>query len=174
VLCADLLTESTRRAVGLVPVSFDHALMNPPFHDRARVRASPDDLRARAHVLEEAGLDAWFRAAAALVRPRGTLAAILPADRLPDVLAACDGRFGGLAVLPLHPRADEAAVRVLVRGVKGSRAPIRLLPGLVLHGESGPSFRPGLVAILRDGAPLADIHPSWSDPNWGETEPERS
>jgi hypothetical protein len=62
----------------------------------------------------------------------------------------------------------------VVRGVKGSRAPIRLLPGLVLHGETGSSFRPGPAAILRDGASLADIHPSWSDPNWGETETERS
>lgn len=173
-LRGDLLTDATRKAAGLAPASFDHALMNPPFHDRDRVRASPDDLRARAHVLEAGGLDTWFRAAAALVRPRGTLAAILPADRLPDVLRACEGRFGGLAVLPLHPRADEPAVRVLVRGVKGSRGPFRLLPGLVLHGESGSAFRPGPAAILRDGASIADIHPSWSDPNWGETEPERS
>jgi tRNA1(Val) A37 N6-methylase TrmN6 len=174
VVCADLLTGTSRKAAGLAPASFDHALMNPPFHDSGRVRASPDDLRARAHVLEEGGLDAWFRAAAALVRPQGTLAAILPADRLPVVLQACEGRFGGLAVLPLHPRADDAAVRVLVRGAKGSRAPIRLLPGLVLHGEMGSAFRSGPAAILRDGASLADIHPSWSDPNWGETETERS
>jgi tRNA1(Val) A37 N6-methylase TrmN6 len=170
----DILTGATRKAAGLLPAQFDHALMNPPFHDPGRVRVSPDDLRARAHVLEESGLDAWFRAAAALVRPRGTLAAILPADRLPDVLMACDGRFGGLAVLPLHPRGDEPAVRVLVRGVKGSRAPIRLLPGLVLHGETGSVFRPGPAAILRDGASLADIHSPWSDPNWVEAEPERS
>ena len=172
--CADLLTEAARKAAGLAPASFDHALMNPPFHDRGRVRASPDDLRARAHVLEAGGLDARIRAAAALVRPQGTLAAILPADRLPAVLSACEGRFGGLAVLPLHPRADEPAVRVLVRGVKGSRAPFRLLPGLVLHGETGSAFRPGPAAILRDGASLGDVHSSWSDPNWGETEPVRS
>lgn len=174
VASVDLLTDAARKAAGLAPASFDHALMNPPFHDRGRVRASPDGLRARAHVLEAGGLDAWFRAASALVRPRGTLAAILPADRLPDVLSACDGRFGGLAVLPLHPRAGDPAVRVLVRGVKGSRGPFRLLPGLVLHGEAGSAFLPGPAAILRDGASLGDVHPSWSDPNWGETEPERS
>jgi tRNA1(Val) A37 N6-methylase TrmN6 len=148
--------------------------MNPPFHDRGRVRASPDDLRARAHVLEAGGLDAWFRAASALVRPRGTLTAILPADRLADLLAACEGRFGGLSVLALHARPAEAAVRVLVRGVKGSRGPLRLLPGLVLHDEAGSAFRPGVDAILRDGASLSDIHPAWSDPAWGEAEPERS
>lgn len=168
VVRADLLAGAARKAAGLEAGSFDHALMNPPFHDAGRVRASPDDFRARAHVLGEGGLDDWFRAAAALVRPQGTLSTILPADRLPAILAACDGRFGGLAVLPLHPRADDAATRVLVRGVKGSRAAMRLLPGLVLHGGPGSSFQPGLVAILRDGASLADIHPVWSDPQWGE------
>jgi hypothetical protein len=38
-----------------------------------------------------------------------------------------------------------------------------------LHGVAGSAFLPGLVAILRDGASLADIHPVWSDPQWGET-----
>lgn len=169
VVVADLLAGETRKAAGLMPESFDHALMNPPFHDRGRVRASPDDFRARAHVLADGGLDDWFRAAAALVRSQGTLAAILPADRLPAILAACDGRFGALAVLPLHPRAAEPATRVLVRGVKASRGAMRLLPGLVLHGGSGSPFLPGVAAILRDGASLVDIHPVWSDPGWGET-----
>jgi len=168
VVRADLLAGAARKAAGLDPESFDHALMNPPFHDRQSVRASPDDFRARAHVLEEGGLGDWFRAAAALVRPRGTLAAILPADRLPAILAACESRFGGLSVLPLHARAGEPATRVLVRGVKGSRAAMRLLPGLLLHGSTGSAFLPGPAAILRDGASLADIHPVWSDPQWGE------
>ena len=169
VVCVDLLAGEARKTAELLPESFDHALMNPPFHDPGSVRASPDDFRARAHVLGAGGLDDWFRAAAALIRPQGTLAAILPADRLPAVLTACEGRFGGLAVLPLHPRAEEPATRVLVRGIKGSRAMMRLLPGLILHGEAGSAFLPGLVAILRDGASLADIHPVWSDPQWGET-----
>ncbi|MCX5520032.1 methyltransferase [Kaistia defluvii] len=169
VVGVDLLAGSARQAAALSPESFDHALMNPPFHDHGRVRASPDDFRARAHVLERGGLDDWFRAAAALVRQQGTLAAILPADRLPAVLAACDGRFGGLAVLPLHPRAGEAANRVLVRGTKGSRAAMRLLPGLVLHGSAGSAYLAGPAAILREGASIVDIHPVWSDPQWGET-----
>ncbi|BCP52626.1 methyltransferase [Kaistia sp. 32K] len=169
IVVADLLAGETRKAAGLLPESFDHALMNPPFHDQDRVRSSPDDFRARAHVLGAGGLDAWFRAAAALVRPQGTLAAILPADRLPAILSACEGRFGALAVLPVHPRANEPATRVLVRGIKGNRAGIRLMPGLPLHGSAGSAFLPGLAAILRDGASLSDIHPVWSDPNWGET-----
>ena len=38
---------------------------------------------------------------------------------------------------PVYPRAGEDAIRVLVTGVKGSRAPARLQPGLVLHEADG-------------------------------------
>ena len=46
-----------------------------------------------------------------------------------------------------------AQVRVIVDGVKGSRAPLTILPGLVLHGD-GNAFRPELDAILRGGGAL--------------------
>jgi tRNA1(Val) A37 N6-methylase TrmN6 len=73
------------------------------------------------------------------------------------VLAALAGRFGGAVVVPLHPRDGAPAIRVLVRAVKGSRAPLELRPGLVLHG-AGNAFRPRIAAVLRDGAalPLCD------------------
>lgn len=163
---ADLLSGESRLAADLLPGAFDHALMNPPFHDGESVRSSPKEGRARAHVLGEGGLDLWFRAAAALVRPGGTLAVILPAARLADLFAAADGRFGGLAVLPVHARAGEAAIRVLARGTKGSRAACRLMPGLVLHGAAGNAFAPAASAMLRDGASLHDVHPAWFAAAW--------
>ena len=135
--------------------------MNPPFHDEGSVRASPDSARARAHVLDAGGLDGWFRAAAALLAGGGSLAVILPAARLGDLLASVARRFGGVAILPVHARADEAAIRVLARGVKGSRAPVTLLPGFVLHDEEANGFSPAARAVLGDGASLADVHMSW-------------
>lgn len=159
---ADILDPAARRAAGLGASAFDHALMNPPFHDGGSVRASPSGSRARAHVLSEGGLDAWFRAAAALVRPGGSLAVILPAARLADLVAGANGRFGGLALLPVHARAGQPALRLIARGVKGSRAPLSLLPGLVLHDGDGPGFSAPARAILGgDGAALADVHISW-------------
>jgi len=161
VSAADILDPRARAEAGLASSSFDHALMNPPFHDEGSVRASPSTSRARAHVLGGEGLDGWFRAAAALVRPGGTLAVILPASRLGELLAGMVRRFGGLAVLPIAPRPDEAAIRVLARGVKGSRAPLAVLPPLVLHEAEGNGFSPPARALLGDGASLADVHMSW-------------
>ncbi len=157
----DILDPADRAAAGLAPSAFAHALMNPPFHDEGSVRASPRAERARAHVLAESGLDGWFRAAAALVRPGGSLAVILPAARLGDLIAGLGSRFGGAALLPVQPRRGEAAIRILARAVKGSRAPLRLLPALVLHEDTGQAFAPPVRAILGDGASLDDVHMSW-------------
>jgi hypothetical protein len=42
---------------------------------------------------------------------------------------------------------------VILRGIKGSRAPLRIRAGLVLHDADGGS-RPDMEAILRHGAGL--------------------
>ena len=83
------------------------------------------------------------------------MALIHRADHLADVLAACSGRFGALSVLPVHPREGEEAHRILVRGIKGSRAPLRLLPPLVLHSQDG-TVTPLVQAVHRGEALLPD------------------
>ncbi|MDB5508961.1 MAG: Methyltransferase small [Hyphomicrobiales bacterium] len=152
---ADLLDPKSRRAAGVLDNSAAVVLSNPPYLDEARSRRSPDESRARAHVLEGSdGLALWLRACAALVAPGGHLLVIHRAERLCDMLSALEGRVGGLAVLPVHPRRDADAIRVLVRGTKGSRAPLRLRPGLVLHGTDG-GFTPEAEAIHRGEASIS-------------------
>ena len=60
-------------------------------------------------------------------------------------------RFGDIRIAPLFPRRGAAASRILVQGIKGSKAPLQILPGLVLHGE-GNDFTPEADAVLRHGA----------------------
>jgi len=73
------------------------------------------------------------------------------------VLDAMDREFGGLTVLPIHPRPNAPAIRVLVRATK-PRAPLALLQGLVLSDAMG---RPSEAAeaVLRRGEvlPLATL-----------------
>jgi tRNA1(Val) A37 N6-methylase TrmN6 len=141
---------------GLAPEQAACVLMNPPFNDPARHRPSPDRRRRSAHLASGAGgamLAVWVASAARLLRPRGTLSMIWRADGLADVLRALDPAFGGVAVLPVHAKAGEAAIRVLVRATKASRAPLALLPGFVLNDGSG---RPTAQAdaVLREAAAL--------------------
>jgi tRNA1(Val) A37 N6-methylase TrmN6 len=137
-------------AAGLGSRSVERVLMNPPFNDPARHRASSDPRRRTAHV--SAGLAAWIGCARRLLVPGGTLTLIWRADGLAEVLAHLQG-FAGVAVLPVHPRPDAEAIRILVRAEKGARAALRLFPGLVLNDAAGqPSAQ--AEAVLRRGAEL--------------------
>jgi tRNA1(Val) A37 N6-methylase TrmN6 len=120
-------------AHGLAPDSVDVVLMNPPFNDAARHRASPDPARSVAHVAEPAMLENWVHAARRILKSGGVLTLIWRADGLGQVLAALDRGFGSLAVLPVHGEATRPAIRVLVRAVKGGRAPLRIEPALMLN-----------------------------------------
>jgi tRNA1(Val) A37 N6-methylase TrmN6 len=123
-------------AHGLVPDSVDVVLMNPPFNDPARHRGSSDQARHTAHVATSETLDAWVHAARRILRSNGALTLIWRADGIAEVLAALSRGFGSLSILPVHGEAGRPAIRVLVRAVKGGRAPTRLLPGLMLNEES--------------------------------------
>jgi tRNA1(Val) A37 N6-methylase TrmN6 len=65
-------------------------------------------------------------------------------------MAALADRIGEIAIFPLFPRAGIAAHRLIVTGVKGSRAAPRILPGMVLHPDGGSGrYLPEADAILK-------------------------
>lgn len=147
------LAGRARAAAGLGDGGFDFAIMNPPFnagHDRP----TPDPLKRRAHVMEAGTLEAWVRTAAAIVKPRGGFAAIVRPVSLPALLDRLAGRFGGVRIVPVHPRADEAAIRVIVRAVRGSRKALSLEPPLVLHEPTGHGHAPRADAVCNGRASL--------------------
>lgn len=120
-------------ASGLPPDSVDVVLTNPPFNDPARHRASPNQARQTAHVAAEDTLQAWVHAARRILKSGGVLTLIWRADGLTELLAALSRGFGSLVVLPVHGDEGKPAIRVLVRAVKGGRAPTRILQGLILN-----------------------------------------
>jgi tRNA1(Val) A37 N6-methylase TrmN6 len=123
-------------ASGLPPDSVDAVLMNPPFNDPVRHRASPDKARETAHVATAATLETWIHAARRILKSGGVLTLIWRADGLAEVLAALDRGFGNLAILPVHGDAKKPAIRVLVRAVKGGKAPTQMHAALMLNNES--------------------------------------
>jgi tRNA1(Val) A37 N6-methylase TrmN6 len=138
---------------GLGPEAAARVLMNPPFNDPTRQRASPDRQRRLAHAGSGATLPVWIKTAARLLRPRGTLTMIWRADGLAEVLQALASAFGAATVLPVYPGEKEAAVRILVQATKASRAPLVLLPGFILNDRSGcPTAQ--AESVLRGGTAL--------------------
>ena len=111
---------------------------NPPFFEATLSRPSPDPLRRSAHTLDEgATLATWLLACLDRLDDKGTIVLIHLAVALPAILSALADRVGGIAVKPVLPREGAAAHRVLVRAVKGSRAPFTLVAPLVLHDAGG-------------------------------------
>ncbi|PVB61091.1 methyltransferase [Labrenzia sp. 011] len=145
---------SLRHAAGLTPSMADHAIMNPPYYEADRFRASPKEARAGAHMLDERGLEPWAKTATDIVRDGGSLTVIFRADGLQHLLDVLQGRFGAIDVIPLRPRHDAAATRVLIRAIRASKAPFRLLPGFVLHEGEGSGFTSQARSVMRDGQGL--------------------
>lgn len=132
----------------------EQVIVNPPYLPRDRATVSANPIKALANVEGAADLPAWVAAAARALKPGGCATFVHRADRLPELLAAFAGFFGAIAVLPIHPKADQAARRVIVAGRLGQRGPARLLPALVLHEANG-DFTAAAQHILRDGGALS-------------------
>jgi tRNA1(Val) A37 N6-methylase TrmN6 len=133
--------------------AFTHVIANPPYFAEGRGTRPPADLKAAAHQMAEGTLDQWCRFLATAAANDGLVTVIHRAEALGALLDGLSRRFGALRVLPLHSRVGTAAHRIIVQGRKGSRAPLSLHQGLVLHGD-GNAFVPAIDAVLRDGAAL--------------------
>ncbi len=113
--------------------------MNPPFNS-ADDRTTPDSLKAEAHAMHEAMFEQWIRSACAVCKPSGQLSLIARPQSLREILEACEGRFGGLQVTPVHPRPGEDAIRILLSGIKGNRARLAFRAPLYVHEGEDRAF----------------------------------
>jgi tRNA1(Val) A37 N6-methylase TrmN6 len=145
---------AARAAAGLPRGSAETVILNPPYRAPGRSRASPAGGRASAHVLGDGGLEPWLRTAADVLVPGGRVAAIFPAEGLAMLLAALEGRFGAVRLTPIHPRAGEAAIRVVATAVKGRRGGLAIADRLVLHEPGTNAPTPEAREIFAEGAAL--------------------
>ncbi|RAK51494.1 tRNA1(Val) (adenine(37)-N6)-methyltransferase [Phenylobacterium deserti] len=139
------------RSLGLAP--FDAAMSNPPFFDDPAALRAPALAKQGAWMADD-GLGAWTAFLSKAVREGGAITLIHRADRLADILALLAPKAGSFQIRPVHPFADQPAKRVIVRAIKTGRAPLRLLPPLVMHDRAGGKHSAEAEAILRGEAAL--------------------
>lgn len=131
--------------------SADQVIANPPYWPDGQGTPPANADRRRSHAGGD--LAAWIAAARAVLKPKGWLTLILPAARWGEAAAAMSG-FGALTMVPIWPKPDQPAKRVILRARKGVASPSTIVGGLTLHRADG-GFTSAATAILRQGAPLA-------------------
>jgi tRNA1(Val) A37 N6-methylase TrmN6 len=139
------------RTLGLPP--FDAVQANPPFFDDANTLRGPHPARKDAYIAPE-GLAAWLDFLVKAVREGGSITLVHRADRLGDILGGLASKAGSIRIRPIQPFADQPAKRVLVRAIKTGKAPLVLLPALILHDRSEAKHTAQAEAILRGEAAL--------------------
>lgn len=132
--------------------SFDWAVANPPFFDDPGAMRPPDPSRAKAWMAED-GLFAWLAYLRRSLREGGHAVVIHRADRLADILAGWGPAMGDIRICAIHARPDRVATRVLVRASKASKAPVTLLPPLILQTPEG-AHSPQAARLYRGEAGL--------------------
>lgn len=139
---------------GLEAESQDIVVANPPYQVESTSQRPQDLLKAMSHQMRDGELERWVKFAARVVKPRGALVMIHRTEMLGLLLGCLERRFGDVAVVPVHSRADEPAKRFLIKGCKGSRAPLRVMPGLVVHEGPDNAIRADVKAVSSDGLGL--------------------
>src|SRR5690606_25100948 len=148
VTCLDLgISGPERVAGGIAPDAWTSVLANPPFFDHGAGTLPEARDRAGARHMDSEALEGWVKIACGAAAPKGEVIFVHRIEALPALLTAFARRMGAITVLPLAPRPGRPAHRVLVRGIKGARAPMTLLTPLVLHGETGNGFAAEAAAI---------------------------
>lgn len=145
---------AARRAAGLGDNAYASVIANPPFFDANGGTLAADDARADARHMTADRLELWVKTAAGAAASGAEIIFIYPVESLSPLLAAFSARFGAITILPLAPRAGEPVTRLLIRAIKGSRAPLTMLACRALHEPEGRAFTPQFDAILRGTARL--------------------
>ena len=127
---------------------FDAVMTNPPFFEAGTVPSRPD--QDSNHAVTDLSLSSWISQCLSLLRKDGLFSIIHRAERLADIIQALAG-CGSIVVIPIWPKANTPAKRIIVTALKGRKSPATLSPGLILHTEDD-SYTAEADAILRGGA----------------------
>uniref|UniRef100_A0A2A4Z9K3 Uncharacterized protein n=1 Tax=OCS116 cluster bacterium TaxID=2030921 RepID=A0A2A4Z9K3_9PROT len=122
---------------GLLPDSFDHVFSNPPFFDPAKGKTSNDDYKALAHSIKHDDLQRWLIFMVRVLKNKAFMSIIYPMEHLYTVLKILENRVGDIRIRPIFSKYNAPATRFLLQAKKGSRAPLKMLPDLVLRHDDG-------------------------------------
>ncbi|MGD2125379.1 MAG: methyltransferase [Desulfobacteraceae bacterium] len=124
------------RCPPLAPLIADVVVCNPPYRQERSGRINPDSQRAIARHEIMASLDDLLGAGRRLLKERGRLAMIYPANRLVDALV----RMRSFELEPkrirmIYPAMTAGAKLVLIEASRGGRGGLKIEPPLLDQGD---------------------------------------
>jgi tRNA1Val (adenine37-N6)-methyltransferase len=129
--------------------NFSHVLCNPPYRTRDQGRISTDMEKALARHELACDFQDVVRAAAYLLKSRGSFCLVYPASRLSEVMAVLRvERLEPRTVRMVHSRAGRPAKLVLLHAVRGAPCGLTVLPPLVIHADDEQAFSREVSAMV--------------------------
>ena len=124
------------RSVPLPAASFNVVVCNPPYRQKKSGRINPDQQRAIARHEIYASLDDIIHAARYLLRTKGRLSLIYPAERLTDLIEKLkQAGFEPKKIRVIYPDMGANAKLVLMEAWFGGRSGLTVLPPLIGQGD---------------------------------------
>jgi len=126
---------------GLKAAAFDVVTANPPYREAGTGRVAVDDERGMARHELAGGLDAFLRAANAMLKSGGNFYVVYLAERLAELLSGMVSfNLEPKRLRFVHPREGQAARLVLAQGRKNGRPGMKVEPPLVVYQGEGRDY----------------------------------
>ncbi|HET57355.1 MAG TPA: tRNA1(Val) (adenine(37)-N6)-methyltransferase [Deltaproteobacteria bacterium] len=118
--------------------SFDVVFFNPPYRKSGSGRVNPQERKAAARHELHGTIDDFLESAAFLLKAKGRLYAIYPAERSVTLLSGLrTRRIEPKKLRFVHSFAQSAASFVLVEAIKGAGEELRVEPPLIIYESPG-------------------------------------
>ncbi|MCT4574803.1 MAG: methyltransferase [Alphaproteobacteria bacterium] len=127
--------------------SFNSVITNPPFFKHGHGIKSPNSIKQTANT-GEISLKKWVDFCFLSLKDKGDFTIIFVADRLSELMFYMEGKFGDINIIPLYPKINCDAKRVIITAKKNTKGVTKMRAGIILHDADGKGK---LDYILKEG-----------------------
>lgn len=124
--------------------NFDCVVTNPPFYNPNNFRSSEKKFVANFETID---IKSWISFCMKRLKDRGNFYIIHIPEKLDDILVALEDSAGKIEIIPIYSHANQFARRIIIKCKKGSKEPLKILPGIISHKENN-EYSDILTAVL--------------------------
>lgn len=126
--------ENVRKDASLKNRLFDQVVTNPPFFELKSSKISESKKMSN---FETINLGDWIASCIKQLKNNGIFSIIHKASRIDDILYALKNVAGSIVIIPIFPKKNCEANRVIVQAKKSSKSATKICSGIVAHNDDG-------------------------------------